>query len=54
MTKRYEKESKINQEREWLKSIKREEENEDNFKSRSIGIMKNEFLFFNEQKKLDA
>lgn len=48
MAQRYDKESQLREERDWLRSIQQEQENEDNMKTRSIGILKSEFLFFND------
>ena len=47
------KNSKIQEEREAIQRIHKELEQQDAMKMRSSDILKNEFLFFNDQKKLD-
>lgn len=50
---RYEKDSKQMQERDDLKRMAADIDSADKMKMRSSEVLKNEFLFFNDQKKLD-
>ena len=52
-TRKVEKDAKLKEEREALQRIKREIEQQEAMKMRSSNILKNEFLFFNDQKQLD-
>ena len=52
-TRKLEKETKLKEERDALQRIKKEIEQQEAMKMRSSNILKNEFLFFNDQKQLD-
>ena len=52
-TRKLEKEAKLKEERDALQRIKKEIEQQEAMKMRSSNILKNEFLFFNDQKQLD-